>query len=217
MVFCVKKEPLRHAKLPFIQYYCIPALKRLIAILYLSILFFNLYGYQLLIDHWQREEETALENEIHADLQEENLISIKVPAALPPYSDNLEQFEWISGEVNVEGTIYKYVKRRIFKDSVEFLCVPNIAKMRLENAREDFFRLCNDLQTASKQDKNHTTSPVKPITFDYCSEIIQYQISPANDNLQVFVTIYNERQPVKKQYGIDHPPESGDVLKCMKA
>ena len=184
-------------------------MKRLIAILCLSIFLFNLYGYQLLINHWQKGEELALQDQIHTNnLQEEDLISIKVPAALPPYSSNLETFEWVDGEVNVDGTIYRYVKRRIFKDSVEFLCVPHTAKMRLENARENFFRLCNDLQNASQQEQQQGSLQLKPIIFVFCSDVADYYIPLIEDNSKTCLSIYNEQEAVANVFTIDHPPES---------
>lgn len=202
-----KKKPGNTGKLHFILYYCMPALKRLFAILFLSVLLFNLYGYQLLINHWQEREETAFEQELHTNLQEDELVSIKLPAALPPYSDNLENLEWIDGEITVNGTIYKYVKRRIFKDSIEFLCVPHTARMRMENAREDFFRLCNDLQAAPSQEESRNTSPVKPLVFEFCSDVVHYQIESIKDKQKDFTDIYRRCKPIKKQYAIEHPPE----------
>jgi hypothetical protein len=50
----------------------------------------------------------------------------------------------------------------MYNDSVELLCIPNVTKTGLENARNDFYRLANDLVSNSSSKKsttnhNHTT------------------------------------------------------------
>ena len=93
--------------------------------------------------------------------KESDLISFKVSANLPYYI-NSETYDRVNGEININGVDYKYVKRRIYNDSVEILCIPNVTKTCLENARNDFYRLANDLVSNSSSKKstsnhNHTT------------------------------------------------------------
>lgn len=139
-------------------------MKRLTAILFLSILLFNFYGYRLLIRYWQNREEINLQARAE-NMPDQDLVSIKVATVLPPYTYGSNKYETVNGEVDVEGITYKYVKRRIYKDSIEFLCVPHLAKKRLENAREEFFRLSNDLQNSSDQKKSSGTLQIKPVVF----------------------------------------------------
>jgi hypothetical protein len=72
---------------------------------------------------------------------------------------NSQNYERVDGEIAIKGIQYKYVKRRFYNDSVELLCIPNLAKTGVQNARDDFFRLANDLatnNTSSKKSTDHT-------------------------------------------------------------
>ena len=142
-------------------------MKKTAAILFGSILLFNLYGYKLLLKWRHNAEEVVLQNQIiNNNFNENDLISIKVATVLPPYISASENYEWKDGEVVLNNTIYKYVKRKIFKDSIEFLCLPHPGKMNVESAREQFLQLCFDFQNAKDKNNNHQQSLVKPFTFE---------------------------------------------------
>lgn len=103
---------------------------------------------------------------------ESQLLSIKVASHLS-YSNPSLQFERVDGQIEVGGIMYKYVKRRIFNDSLELLCIPNHAAMNLQTAKNEFFQLVNDLRH-NGQDNNkgshpgNSKSPVSPeyLTID---------------------------------------------------
>jgi hypothetical protein len=86
-----------------------------------------------------------------------DLISIKVSAEHVSSYANSKQFERVDGQVEVKGVQYKYVKIRHFNDSLELLCIPNLQAMKVQNAKDDFFKLVNDLQHTgqSKKGDNH--------------------------------------------------------------
>ncbi|HMH23857.1 MAG TPA: hypothetical protein VK563_18855, partial [Puia sp.] len=44
----------------------------------------------------------------------------------------------MDGQVTLGGIQYKYVERRIFNDTLEFLCIPDYAGMKLQLAGNDF-------------------------------------------------------------------------------
>jgi hypothetical protein len=46
----------------------------------------------------------------------------------------------------MNGTLYKYVKSRIYNDSLEMLCIPNTTKQRLLNAKDNFTHLVFDIE-----------------------------------------------------------------------
>jgi hypothetical protein len=110
-------------------------------------LLFNWLGYQLLTslleERANRRLETALDNN---EYNESDLISIKIPVSYLPYYNNSSTFERIDGQVEIQGLEYKYVKRRIYQDSLELLCVPNPSVMKLKEVKNEFFRFINDLQ-----------------------------------------------------------------------
>jgi hypothetical protein len=142
-------------------------LKKLAAILLTGILFFNWYGYQLLTLYWQQQAESRLEARLDGNqYQQSDLFSIKIPLRTVSYNNGSDGFERVSGHLDIGGVRYNYVKRRIFNDSLELLCIPNIATTNLQKAKNEFFRQVNDLQQHNQGKKNNTTS-TKDLSKDY--------------------------------------------------
>ena len=144
-------------------------LKRLAAILLMGILLFNWYGYQLLSTYLQNKADRRLEASLDRDNYDESqLIPIHIPITALSYYNSSTSFERVDGQLEINGIRYKYVKRRLFKDSLELLCIPNQAAMSLQSAKEDFFRQVNDLQQHSTQGKKTSHSgPNKAFSQDY--------------------------------------------------
>jgi hypothetical protein len=122
-------------------------MKRFGSILLMGILFFNWYGYQWLSSYLENRADRQLEASLDADKYDESqLLSIKIPSTHLSYYNSSDRFERVDGQVEIGGVQYKYVKRRIFNDSLELLCIPNHSAMRLQNSKNDYFKLVNDLQ-----------------------------------------------------------------------
>jgi hypothetical protein len=133
--------------------------KRLAAILLMGVLFFNWYGYQLLSNYWQDRAERRLEANLDRNNYDESaLISFKVPLTNLSYYNSTPGYERVNGQIDINGVRYQYVKRRIYGDSLEVLCLPNITSMKLRTASNDFFRQVNDLQQQNQGKKNSTHS-----------------------------------------------------------
>jgi len=133
----------------------------------MGVLFFNWYGYQLLSNYWQDQAERKLEaNFDHNDFDESALISFKVPITSLAYFNNSAGFERVNGKIDIGGVTYQYVKRRIYGDSLEVLCLPNLTSTTLRTASNDFFRQVNDLQQQN-QSKRNSSHPVKDMSKDY--------------------------------------------------
>ena len=128
-------------------------MKQTAAIFFLLIFSFNIIGYRLLYKYISYSTDIQLESSLDNNYYDnENLVTIKHRVILTYYT-NSKTFQRVHGEVNFNGVIYKYVKCRIYKDSLEMLCIPHIAKMKIRNSKEAFFKLVNDLQQAG-DDKN---------------------------------------------------------------
>lgn len=113
----------------------------------MGVLFFNWYGYQLLSNYWQNCAERGLEASFDQNNYDKSaLISFKVPLTSLSYYNSSPGFERVNGQIDIAGVRYQYVKRRIFGDSLEVLCLPNMTSMKLRTASNDFFRQVNDLQ-----------------------------------------------------------------------
>jgi hypothetical protein len=141
--------------------------KRLASILLIGILFFNWYGYQLLSTYWQQRAEHRLEARLDRhDYDDAQLTCIKIPLTTLSYYNGSSVFERVDGQVDLNGVHYNYVKRRIFRDSLELLCIPNTTVTSLQKVRNDFFRQVNDLQQQN-QGKKNSSSTIKDFSKDY--------------------------------------------------
>jgi hypothetical protein len=128
----------------------------------MGILFFNWYGYQLVSSFLQDRANHGLEARLDENRYDESqLISVRVPLTTLSYYNSSTQFERVDGQIEIGGVQYKYVKRRIFKDSLELLCIPNQAAMGLQTAKSNFFQQVNDLQQHSNQGKKSNSGVIK--------------------------------------------------------
>lgn len=109
--------------------------------------------------------EARLDKNMYNDSQ---LIELKVPMHLP-YQTNWSAYERYDGEIEIDGMLYKYVKRKVTNDTLYVMCIPNTKKMHLETAKDDFFRLTNDLMQndQSKKSDNSKTINFKNLQGEY--------------------------------------------------
>jgi hypothetical protein len=141
----------------------------------MGILFFNWYGYQLLSAYWQQQADNKLEARLDRnEYDESQLVSIKIPITDLSYYNSSTRFERVDGRIEFGGIQYKYVKRRIFKDSLELLCIPNLTAMKLQQSKNDFFRQVNDLQQQKQGKKNSYAT--KDISKDYTSSAMDIAV-----------------------------------------
>ena len=106
------------------------------------------------------------------------LISIKVPATHLSSYVNTKEFQRVDGKIEIEGVQYNYVKRRFSEDSLELLCIPNKTATRIQTAKNEFFKLVNDLQHPgqSKKSDQHSSS-YKGFNAEYFSNSQSFAIS----------------------------------------
>jgi hypothetical protein len=107
----------------------------------------------------ENTENNILESRLDENnYDESDLISVRVPALHLSCYTNSRLFERVNGQVEVNGISYKFVKRRLFNDTLELLCIPNHAIMELEAGNNNFFKGLNDLQTDFRGKKNNISS-----------------------------------------------------------
>ena len=135
----------------------------------LFLLAFNWIGYRVLTSVMENNADVALESKIEkADYDESSLIEIRVPLNAPYISGNSTEFERYDGELELDGVHYKYVKRKVVNGELVLLCLPNESKTELQNSREEFFKLVNDLNNTQTKSKN--TTSIKSVTTEYKEE-----------------------------------------------
>ena len=145
-------------------------MKQTASILLASILAFNWFGYRFVSNFLERRADLALEKRIdNSDYNEATLIEIRIPLNAPYLTGNSTEFERFTGEVELKGIHYKYVKRKIVDGELVLLCLPNENKTRFQNLRVDFFKLVNDINNSS-QTKHKGESSFKAFITEYKQE-----------------------------------------------
>ena len=102
----------------------------------------------MVITYMERGSEAVLEKKL--DKQEYNddeLLSIKTKLNLPYYTSSAD-FERAYGSIRIDGVVYEYVKKRVYNDTLELLCLPNVAKTKLQDVKNDLAKFAADGQTS---------------------------------------------------------------------
>lgn len=162
-------------------------MKKVTAIFFVLLFAFNWFGYRLYYDYLQHKTNENLEALIDNNSYDESeLMEIKIPVNLP-YQTSWDSYQRYDGEIKLNGVIYKYVKRKLANDTLYLMCIPNSNKMRLETAKNDFFKLTNDLaQNDNSKNSDNAKSVFKNLqtvyddsTFDLAINSF-YTLNPRN-------------------------------------
>ncbi|XVJ67083.1 MAG: hypothetical protein HEQ40_13270 [Lacibacter sp.] len=181
----------------------------LASIFFLFILLFNSGGYRLVMHSIEAHQNHLIETQLDEKQYDATvLIEIRVPVSLP-YQTDWKEFERVNGEIEYQGTHYKFVERKLKGGEMIYKCIPNEGKAQLVNARENFFKLVNDLQTQeSSSKKSATNHSVKTFSFDYFDELkswslisLQQEVSSYNTYTAAFLSAAHILTP-------EQPPEA---------
>ena len=185
-------------------------LKKFVAISLLCLLLFNWFGYRLWTFYIEEKADSQQDFQPADDSYDDDaqLISLKVPLTNLSYYLNSKEFERVDGKIEIGGVQYKYVKRRIYHDSLEVLCVPDQLAIKLKAVKNEFFRFANDLQhtgQGKRQDANRYAG--KHFSVDYYQEqdIFQPINSCVHLNRQYSSAFFT--YPSIYALVAEHPPE----------
>ena len=185
-------------------------MKKLATISLLILLLFNFVGYRLVFyalqQHADKELQVRLDNETY---NEEDLITITVPLSLP-YLTNWKDFERTDGEITLNGKIYHYVKQKVYEGQLILMCLPDEQKMHLENAKDDFFKLANELVSSSSSAKKSGSNPVvmKLVISDYDKLQTASSVSYSNLITSIFADYPSASLPTGNDGTPEQPPEA---------
>ena len=133
------------------MHFALPELKKTVAILFIAVLVFNWYGYRLVIDVLAKHADERLEVQLdNNDYVEDQLIELKIPLNVP-YQNDQAGFERCYGKIEINGTLYTYVKRKIENGCLIMKCIPNKTKQQVTAAGNDYFKETNGLAQPGKQ------------------------------------------------------------------
>jgi hypothetical protein len=135
----------------------------------LSVLLFNWVGYRLLTAYWEDRAAVRFDATLDKDQYDPTqLVLLRVSADVLPYSNISAKFERSDGYIEIGAVRYRTVKRRLYNDSIEFICAPDGAANQLNLAQDNFFRLVNDLQKSGHSKfpgPSGKTGPVNKIVW----------------------------------------------------
>ncbi|MCO5950362.1 hypothetical protein [Mucilaginibacter flavidus] len=168
-------------------------MKRLIAIALLSIHLFSMGGYSLLFQYYIHQSDVKMVKEIFDNkVDNSKLIEIKIPVNMPTIQD-WDEYEVITGQIQLKDAYYNYVRLRMTRDTMYFVCVPNTNKTRLVNANIITAKEINDVPISKKGHdapvkKVNTLSEYNIQTFQYNYVAPEMQLKPNDKSIFVKVT-----------------------------
>jgi hypothetical protein len=180
-------------------------LRKLAAILLWGLFLFNWVGYRALHAWLQDQATRRLEATIDKDqYQLDQLLHLKVPTVHLSYYTQENDFERVTGRIDVNGVPYQYVARRIVNDSAEYLCLPNRQALSLRNSQNNYYSLVNDLGSRQKEQKG-----TEPYFFGDPYELPrQYSVGKETTTPVTHHSVYILRLPAVTQSPAEHPPDS---------
>lgn len=99
------------------------------------------------------------------------LIEIKIPVNMPTIQD-WDEYEVIQGQIQLKDAYYNYVRLRMTRDTMYFVCIPNTVKTRLVNANIITAKQINDVPLTQK---GHDAGVKKVNTLsEYKLDVFQY-------------------------------------------
>jgi hypothetical protein len=184
-------------------------LKKLAAILLLSIFIFNWVGYRFVVDYMQHKADVQLEARLDKNLYDESqLLELKVPIHLP-YQTSWSAYERYDGEIELNGILYKYVERKVSNDTLYLKCLPNTKKMHLETAKDDFFKNTNDLaqNNNSKNSNNSKTLTFKKMMGDYDDHQFSFESNMILESLHLYGKYASKNLLSSPHISPEQPPD----------
>ena len=156
-------------------------MKKIAAILLLSILVFNTWGYRWMIYYLEEKATVRLEQKLESgDYDEAMLVEVKIPLQLPYYT-NWSHYERHYGETEWNGQNYQYVKRKLYNDTLYLLCIPHTEKNNIQTAAADIFRSVNNIQHDGVPQKSHQPSVIKLMLSEFLETETSFDASPISD------------------------------------
>jgi len=115
--------------------------------------------------------ETALDNKTY---NEADLFLVKIPINLP-YQTNWTGYERVDGEVTVAGETYKYVQRKVDKDTMYLQCIRHTERNTIAQKANDLIGKSTDVAN-NNTSKKSSNNVLKYAVDDFVNHIPEWQI-----------------------------------------
>lgn len=147
-------------------------MKKAASILLLMVFLFNTIGYKAIFCYLEKEADSRIEAKIrNLDNLDKQLITVKIPINLP-YQTDWREFESVDGEMTFKGKTYKYVKRKVLRDTLILLCIDHAEKSQLQKSSADYYKRVNDL--ASEANKKPVLKQAKTDYYQDSTSLLAF-------------------------------------------
>jgi hypothetical protein len=172
------------------------AVKKLTAILFLTVFVFNLVGFKLVYFMLQQNADSQFIILVDNNkFDSRNLVQIKIPNPIP-YTKAAANFDRIDGEITFNNKVYKYVYRKISENYITILCLPDAKKTKLNTAEKKFERSVNN-PTQEQQNTKTTCKLVKTNLTDF--DYFRFDFEFNNRAITINKKIINRNYSLKVQ------------------
>lgn len=147
--------------------------KRLFAILLLSVHLFSSGGYVLFFQYFISRSDNHITKQIYENkIDAKQLVQFKLPVHMPGIKDWAD-YEHVSGQIQLKDGYYNYVGVKMTRDTMYLVCIANLTKTRLVNAN---LIVAKDISDVPLSKKSTESSSVKKVTagFEYNNPVVQY-------------------------------------------
>jgi hypothetical protein len=161
-------------------------LRKVAAISLIALLVFNWYGYRFVTNYLKNKADKQLQARIDVnDYNESQLIEIRVALNMP-YQNNSSEFERHYGEIEINGKIYTYVKRKIEDGTLILKCLPNTEKQNIKTADNILFTANNGLdQEHNGKTNSPLTNIVKTLLGEYDTQQQTYDLRALQNIIKI--------------------------------
>jgi hypothetical protein len=162
-------------------------LKRLAAIILLSVHLFFTGGYTLVFQYFINRADSRMVKQVFENkIDDKNLVLLKIPVNMPTVSDWTE-YETIAGQIQLKDAYYNYVKLKMTRDTMYLVCYANTAKTQLVKANIITAKEFSDVPMSKKGDavskKLNTLSEYNLQAFHYQHTVTVSVVKPSYTTL----------------------------------
>jgi hypothetical protein len=136
---------------------------------------------------------------------ESQLVSIKIPMTYLAYYTNSPFYQRVDGQIEIAGVEYEFVERKLYDDSLEFLCIPNQIAMTLHAAQNDLFKRLTGLDL--NENKKSSTGLLKINLADYLKANHLFELHYLLFTEHNWSSFYNEGLLYHFSRVLENPPE----------
>jgi hypothetical protein len=181
-----------------------PTLRNIIAIGLITLLLFNVAGYQGLLVGLQYSNDQKITRFADLDLyQASELTTIKIPMALP-YPTGSVNVERANRKIEFKGEHYQLIKQKFDQDTLYLMCVKDHDGKHIQEAYTDFAKRLTDQPV----DTGHGAKVLPSFVKEYLASA--FDIDQATDGWRLQLLPKNFQPSMLGEFttAVNQPPEA---------